>query len=432
MQEKTSKILIGIVLVLAVSGFSGTAYYFEQNNSTNEELQNLKLLSSKLNEIDSYLTARINYTPLIKDPPSLYQVLTTPRVGIVDITAYEQAPVLAAINVTGIVTINGFKYYVGTVGDHHVVDVRAGEKDSSAELATATMDNYFNITYAVLSGIGGSRNPYINTGDVAIGAFVINKGSIHFHNGNYETPYGGDEMVITSRSLLGNSLISGYGEVGPTISNASTYGYGPGAPSKNYVYVVALAASEELVKVASSFTSVGSISISELTGIQNATGSVNNKAVIAVISSGGFWTDPVYLNAEQNALYQGDVGENEGWGFAFANTQYGVPWVIIRGISNSHFYPNSFHGVLAAKRAAEVAVYLIEHVNSTLDLRQTATFSNLSPISEARVHGYIVANRVYFNSSGNVTEVQYTNQLGQQVTVYNPKEYPATLPSLND
>ncbi|MEM4093078.1 MAG: hypothetical protein QW837_08565 [Conexivisphaerales archaeon] len=427
MQNKSKntsyKISIVVLIIIIIIGFSGMGYYYTAYTSNSSEL-------SSLNKLDEYLTSRITYNG--SNPSSLLQILSTPRIGIVDITAYEQAPILAAMNVTGEVTIDGFTYYVGTINGHPVVNVRAGEKDSSAEEATALMDNYFNISASILSGIGGSRNPYINTGDVVIGAFVVNKGSVHYYDGGYEDDYGGDEMVITNQSIIGSSLVTSYGEVGATPQDASTYGYGPGTNSTNYLYVADLAASAQLVKLASSYSGLGTTPISDITGNSTNTGSINAKVVVGVISSGGFWTEPVYLNAIQNALYQGDVGENEGWGFAFANAQYGIPWVIVRGISNSHFYPEPFHGVLASERAAQVAIYIVDNFNSSANLRTTATFSSLSAISEARIHGYIVANTVFFNSSGNITEVQYTNQSGQTVTIINPVEYPSQLPSLTN
>ncbi|MDP7976331.1 MAG: nucleoside phosphorylase [TACK group archaeon] len=411
--------VVAALLILTIAGFAGMAYFYVSYAQSSAKLSALEGLYGRF----SY---RLKYVPLSDQP--LSQALDTPRVGIVDITAYEQAPVLALMNVTGEVIIDGFTYYVGTVKGHPVVEVRAGEKDSSAEMAALLMDQYFNVTAAILSGIGGSRNPYINTGDVVVGAFVINKGSVHFHNGNYMTDYGGDEMIVTNASIIGNSVVTGYGEVGPVPANAPSYGYGPGTEDVSYVYVAALAASAPLVRLASSYSSLGAMPIADITG-ENSTGLVQAKVVVGVISSGGFWTDPISLNAFQNALYQADVGENEGWGFAFANAQYGVPWVIIRGISNSHFYPGVFHGVLAADRAAQVTAYVVENLGSLSDLRQTVNYSMLSPISEAKIHGYIVANRVYYSNNGTVTEVQYANQQGQNVTVYNPTEYPSTLPS---
>ncbi|WP_449463402.1 nucleoside phosphorylase [Tardisphaera miroshnichenkoae] len=407
------------LLVFVVVGFAGMAYFYVSYSQSSAKL-------SALEDLYGRFSYRLKYVPLSDEP--LSQALDTPRVGIVDVTAYEQAPVLALMNVTGEVIIDGFTYYVGTIKGHPVVEVRAGEKDSSAEMATFLMDQYFNVTAAILSGIGGSRNPYINTGDVVVGAFVINKDSVHFHNGNYMTDYSGDEMVVTNASIIGSSLITGYGEVGPTPANASSYGYGPSTEDKSYVYVAALAASAPLVRLASSYSGLGTTPLVDITG-KNSTGSVQAKVVVGVISSGGFWTDPVSLNAFQNALYQADVGENEGWGFAFASAQFGIPWVVIRGVSNSHFYPGVFHGVMAAERAAQVAAYVVENIGSLSGLRQTANYSMLSPISEAKIHGYIVANMVYYNDNGTVTEVQYTNQQGQNVTVYYPSEYPSTLPT---
>jgi adenosylhomocysteine nucleosidase len=89
----------------------------------------------------------------------------------------------------------------------------------------------------------------------------------------------------------------------------------------------------------------------------------------------------------QNALYESDTGENEGMGFAYANAQLGVDWLIIRGISDSPWYPNAYEGVLAADRAAAVGVAVVEHLPAHIS-RNPTPFSLLSPQSNAARAGY--------------------------------------------
>ncbi len=138
------------LLVLVVVGFAGMAYFYASYSQSSAKLSALERLYGRFSQ-------RLKYVSFSGE--SLSQALDTPRVGIVDITAYEQAPVLALMNVTGEVIIDGFTYYVGTIRGHPVVEVRAGEKDSSAEMATFLMDQYFNVTAAILSGIGGQGTP---------------------------------------------------------------------------------------------------------------------------------------------------------------------------------------------------------------------------------------------------------------------------------
>jgi adenosylhomocysteine nucleosidase len=140
--------------------------------------------------------------------------------------------------------------------------------------------------------------------------------------------------------------------------------------------------------------------------------------MIGVIGSANQWTEPLSVMAAQNALYQTDAGENEGMGFAYANAQAGVPWVIVRGISDSPWYPATYHGVLAADRSANVSIYIVDHF-STNNLDSFASMNTLSPDSNAALHGYLIASQAYYSVS-NVTQVQYQASNGSTIVVYNP------------
>src|ERR1700733_9121109 len=94
-------------------------------------------------------------------------------------------------------------------------------------------------------------------------------------------------------------------------------------------------------------------------------------------------------------LYQTDAEENEGSGFAFANAQLGVPWMLVRGISDSVWYPNAYDGVLASDHAAVVVKYLVEHLPAKIS-KTPETLSELSPAANARRAGYLVGDKDYF------------------------------------
>ena len=331
---------------------------------------------------------------------TLLAILRTPRVGIVAPMAMEMAPILAQMKVVAIVNISGYTFYVGTIGGKNVVLVRSGEKEYAAEEATTIMDLYFNVKAAVLSGTAGSRNPYVVPGDVVVGAFVVDKSSIHYHRvaiGNgpdvySETPYTGVEVVNVTP--IKGVYVTSAGEAMPSPSNASSYGYGYGV-DMSYVYVEYLPASAEMVELARQASSVLSpIPVSNATGM-NVSGELRPNIVVGVIGSANQWTEPLAWMAQQNALYETDAGENEGMGFAYVNSRLGIPWVIVRGISDSPWFPSVYIGALAAEEAANVTIYIVEHLNLTSPLLvQPASFSLLSNISNARIHGYIVADRV--------------------------------------
>jgi len=338
-------------------------------------------------------------------------------IGIVNAMGMEQAPILAAMHVTGSSVIDGYRFYEGTIDGHRVVDVRSGEKEYAAELATTLMDAHFHISAALLTGTAGSRNPAVNVGDVVVGGFVVDKSSTHYYDGDYESPYTGVEMEVTGTSDVGGAIIGGHGAVGPTPGDARSYGTGSSATTKRYVYVEDLAAPRSLVSLAAADAShLGTVSLADATGTSGAKGTVRSTVEVGVIGSANQWTEPLADQESQNALYQADAGENEGMGFAYANAQLGVPSLVVRGISDSPWYPAAYEGVLAADRAAAVGEYVIDHMPSRVG-RAPAIFAMLSPVANAARAGYIVADKVYTTPAGTVTSVQYTDTAGKTVSV---------------
>ena len=328
----------------------------------------------------------------------------------------EQAPILAAMHVTRVEVIDGYHFFLGTIAGRATVDVRSGEKEYASELATAIMDSHFHIVASLMTGTAGARNPAVNVGDVVVSAFVVDKSSIHFHNRGFTSPYTGVEMLTTHRSTTAGNVVGGHGTVGPTPANAATYGGGPSTTSKHYVYFEALAASRLLVTTAvKSAGQLGSTPRSIATGNTTATGSIPATVDVGAIGSANQWTEPLALQESQNALYQTDAGENEGMAFAYTNSQFGVPWAVIRGISDSPWYPNAYAGVLAADRAATVARRLIGQLAGPAG-NAPATVGMLSPHMNAKRAGHLVAQRVALTPTGAVTAVTYTTTAGTTVT----------------
>ncbi|MGC9071930.1 MAG: hypothetical protein ACP5HK_04465, partial [Acidilobus sp.] len=152
---------------------------------------------------------------------ALERILRTPRIGIVTPMAMEMAPVLAQMRLVAIVNYSGYSFYVGAIEGKPVVLVRSGEKEYSAVEATTLMDTLFNVKAAILSGTAGSRNPYVVPGDVVVGAFVVDKATVHYHRSSIvnstqaysETPYSGIEVVNVT-PIVG-SYVTGFGEAMP-------------------------------------------------------------------------------------------------------------------------------------------------------------------------------------------------------------------------
>jgi adenosylhomocysteine nucleosidase len=232
-----------------------------------------------------------------------------------------------------------------------VVEVRSGEKEYAAEMATTIMDSHLALRAALLTGIAGSRNSAVNVGDVVLGAYVVDRSSIHFNDRGFLSPYTGVEMEITSQSNLSGALVGGPGQRGPTSPDAKSFGLGPSSASKSYVYLEDLAASAQLMRDAvDEGSNLGSIPLAAATGEKRLHGVLRNRVLVGVIGSANQWTEPLVDQEIQNALDKTDAGGNEGMGFARTNARFGVPWLIVRGISDGPWYPSAYGPLVAPRR----------------------------------------------------------------------------------
>ncbi|MEM0121664.1 MAG: 5'-methylthioadenosine/S-adenosylhomocysteine nucleosidase [Thermoprotei archaeon] len=403
-------LLVGVIVASVIATAGYTAHYNTSNTTgvSRADLANL-LLSRNL----------VHYVSFNNE--NLSEILSTPRIGIVTAMPMEQAPILSAMSLSGVVNISGYEFYVGSIGGQQVVSVRSGEKEYAVTAATTIMDTFFNIEAAILSGTAGARDPNITVGDVVLGAYVVDKSSIHYYLGNATYNYSEDAysgVEIVNMTPLGGALVSGFGSAQVSPANASAYGYGYGV-DHSYTYVEAFPASLGLLRVAEEYR-LPPTPLSYITG-SNVTGMAPSYIVAGVIGSANQWTEPLSWMAQQNALYESDAGENEGMGFSYVNTHFNIPWLIIRGISDSPWYPNTYQGVWAAQAAANVTVYVVEHFyEAGATLLDKASFADLSPLSNAKAHGYIVADQVYYNGL-NVAKIVYTSQNGA-TTQFTPNE----------
>jgi adenosylhomocysteine nucleosidase len=336
-------------------------------------------------------------------------------VGILSAEGTEQAPVLAAMHVTRSVDVDGYLFYVGTINGHPVVDAFSGEVDESAELAAYLLISHFHPRAMLFSGTAGAEAVSINVGDVVVSGMVVDKSNLHYQLGGYQTPYEGVELHLGEGVSDAGDMTDGYEYALPTPADAQHYGYGPSkATNKSWVYVTDFAAPRQLVKLAEQVPSLGTNTVADATG-QKATGSIKNKVVAGVIGQAPVWTEPLSWIEAEDAVYQTDAEENEGTGFAFACAAQGVPWMLIRGISDTPWYPNAYDGVIASDHAAKVAVYVVDHLPATIS-RQPATFADLSPETNARTAGYVIAKQAWYGI-GPVTKVTYVAQNGKTETL---------------
>ncbi len=347
------------------------------------------------------------------------QVSRTP-IGVVDPAPQEQAPVLEAMHVQRSQVIDGYRFWIGTIDGVPVVDVGAGEIDETVELATYLLDTSFRPRLVLLSGTAGAQNAAVNVGDVVLSGFVVDKSSIHYQLGGYQSPYRGIEIHLTDHSDIAGAVVDGVAKPYPTPGSAPAYGSGPATSDTKWAFVEALAGSRQALAVAQGAgPALGATTLATATGTPQAGGSIVSKVVSGVIGQANAWTEPLSWLAAQNFLYQTDAEENESTGFAFSNAQLGVPWLIVRGISDTPWHPQAYDIVLGSQRAASVVGYVIGHLPEQLS-RTPVTIADLSPIANARLAGYLVATRAYFDV-GPVTQVEYSDASGRQVTLPGSK-----------
>jgi adenosylhomocysteine nucleosidase len=267
----------------------------------------------------------------------------------------------------------------------------------------------------LFSGTAGAEAASINVGDVVVSGMVVDKSNLHYQLGGYQTPYEGVELHLGKGVSDAGDMTDGYEYPLPTPADAKSYGNGPStSTNKNWVYITDFAAPRQLVKVAEQAPSLGTTTVADATG-QKATGSIKNKVVVGVIGQAPVWTEPLSWIEAEDAVYQTDAEENEGTGFAFACAAQGVPWMLIRGISDTPWHPNAYEGVIASDHAAKVAIYVVDHLPATIS-RQPVTFADLSPETNARTAGYVIAQQAWY-SIGPVTKVTYVAQNGKTKTL---------------
>ncbi|WP_433456471.1 hypothetical protein ACQPXS_46960 (plasmid) [Streptomyces sp. CA-142005] len=333
-------------------------------------------------------------------------------IGIVSAVPIEQAAVLATMAVERQEDLHGFRFYVGTINGHPVVSVASGELDPSAQLTTWLLNSAFQPRATLFCGTAGSQNAAVNVGDVVLSGYVVDKAAIHYGRDGRQNPYPAAEIHVTGRVNIAGAVISRKGRRYPTPSNADTYGNGPHPVDPSWAYLQALAANRELVRIGAATPELGSIPLARATGSPTATGKVANKVVIGAIGQAPVWTESLDWIQVQNMLYQTDAEENEGTGFAFANAMTGIPWALIRGISDTPWHPDVYEANLASKRAAQVCTHLVTHLPPDVDTAP-ARLSDLSPLANARQAGYLIADRVAYRV-GPVTEVTFTGPQGRK------------------
>ncbi|MBR7833085.1 hypothetical protein KDL01_07410 [Actinospica durhamensis] len=337
-------------------------------------------------------------------------------IGIVDATPNEQAAILSRMTSTHSRVIGNYTYWIGFMSGVPVVDVAGGEDDPGAELATYLLDTVFHPRATIMSGTAGAENSRINVGDVVLSGLIVDKEAIHYHDGGWQGQDNSMEIHTPPHGTIAGAVVQKYDNQYPTPADASTYTSTSHPVDPNWARLEALAAPLQLATLGSRASGLlGTTSIADATGNPAAKGTVTNKTVVGAIGDAEVWTEPLSWIAAQNLLYQTDAEDNEAIGFGFANATTGTPWILVRGISDTPWYPNAYDNVLATVRAATVTRYIVTHLPARVDPAPT-TIADLSPVANAHMAGYLIADQAYYNVTP-VTNVTYTDGAGTTHTL---------------
>lgn len=220
-------------------------------------------------------------------------------------------------------------HVVGQINGVKCLLYRTGIGALAAERAVLILVPKYKPKIVIYSGIAGSRNSKILIGNVVVSGFVCDKNSIYFSPDNTLGSYTAVQLR-KGDEFLDRVIIPGY---------------------------------KRLCKKAE-----------------------KHGAIIGVIGSSSFYTANQQWVDTLNHVYHVDAGENEGIGFAYAAISLKIPFLIIRGISDSVYQPTESNDALGAKKASETLSKIVS--KSSLSPKKRTTLKDLSPISYIKSNGY--------------------------------------------
>lgn len=219
---------------------------------------------------------------------------------------------------------------IGKIGDVTCLLYRSGIGALATQRAVLKLVPKFKPKLIIYSGIAGSRNSNIKIGDVVVSGFACDLNSIYFSpNGELES-YTAVQLKRGS-NYIDSVIIPGYKHL---CNEAAKYG-----------------------------------------------------GIIGVVGSCSFYTNNEKWINPLNHVYHVDVEENEGIGFAYSAISLRIPFLIIRGISNSVYQINQDSDITGAKAAASLLSKIIN--KSILKKRkERIAIDNLNPISYVKFNNY--------------------------------------------
>ncbi len=230
------------------------------------------------------------------------------KIGIIGAMELEVDELKAAMTVSKIEKKANMEFYEGTLNNAPVVIVRSGVGKVNAALCTQILADMFEVTHIINTGVAGSLNPKLDIGDILI-----------------------------SRDALHHDV------------DATIFGYKPGEVPQ--LGLREFPADERLAQLA-----------------KEACEKVNSDihACLGRVVSGDQFISGNEIKERLIREYQGDCAEMEGASIAHGAYLNGIPFVIIRAISdkadNSAEMDYPVFEAAAAKHSAALVKELVKHI----------------------------------------------------------------------
>lgn len=230
------------------------------------------------------------------------------KIGIIGAMELEVEELKAAMTVSEIVKKAGMDFYEGTLSGVSAVVVRSGIGKVNAALCTQILVDLFHVTHIINTGVAGSLNPKLDIGDI-----LISRDALHH------------DMDVT------------------------IFGYKPGEVPQ--LGLREFPADERLAKLAKEICEKVNPDI---------------HAILGRVVSGDQFISGSEIKERLIREYQGDCAEMEGASIAHGAYLNGIPFVIIRAISdkadNSAQMDYPVFEKAAAKHSAALVKELVKHI----------------------------------------------------------------------
>jgi adenosylhomocysteine nucleosidase len=224
-------------------------------------------------------------------------------------------------------------YAIGKIHGIRCVATISGIGYLAAQRSAEIIIREFKPKLMIFSGTAGSSNKKIKVGKVVVSGFLCAKNAIRFLADGHVVQYNVIQIKLNNK-IINLDIIPGY---------------------------------LDLCEIAA-----------------------DNGAIIGVIGTSAFFTQSKEWLDAFTHVYHYDAGENEGMGFAYSCVANSLPFIVVRGISDSIFQPNESNAEQASINAANMVSSIISDLRFPIRDKRVS-ISDLNPISLAIKYGTIVS-----------------------------------------